>query len=95
MISGDLMIIFSLQMTDKMQQRKCTVLPYHPWDPKEERRQGVVLWVPQTMEELINTAKEHLKHPTGSCILLSENGGKIIDINMISDDQILFLVTET
>ncbi|KAK1586734.1 hypothetical protein Q3G72_005621 [Acer saccharum] len=83
-----------LEIQDKMQQRKCTVLPYHPWDPKEERRQGVVLWVPQTMEELINAAKEHLKHPTGSCILLSENGGKIIDINMISDDQMIFLVTE-
>ncbi|KAK0587625.1 hypothetical protein LWI29_026023 [Acer saccharum] len=79
----------------KKQRRKFTVLPYHPWDPKEERRQGVVLWVPQTMEELINAAKEQLKHPAGSCILLSENGGKIIDINMISDDQMLFLATET
>ncbi|KAK3224624.1 hypothetical protein Dsin_004486 [Dipteronia sinensis] len=83
------------EIRDKMQRRKCTVLPYHPWDPKEERRQGVVLWVPQTMEELINAAKEQLKHPAGSCILLSENGGKIIDINMINDDQMLFLVTET
>ncbi|KAI9174634.1 hypothetical protein LWI28_020378 [Acer negundo] len=80
---------------DKMQRRKCTVFPYHPWDPKEERRQGVVLWVPQVLEELINEAKEQLKHLAGSCILLSENGGKIIDINMISDDQMLFLVTET
>ncbi|KAL5815414.1 hypothetical protein ACOSQ4_026055 [Xanthoceras sorbifolium] len=87
---------FSQEIRDKMQRRKCTVFPYHPWDPKEERRQGVVLWVPQTMEELINAAKELLKCPsTGSCILLCENGGKILDINMISDDQKLFLVTET
>ncbi|CAK7324876.1 unnamed protein product [Dovyalis caffra] len=77
---------------DDVQRRKCTVFPFHPWDPKEKRREGIVLWVPQTIEELVKAAMEQLKS-SGGC-LLSENGGKILDVNMISDDQKLFLVSE-
>ncbi|KAF2317566.1 hypothetical protein GH714_024741 [Hevea brasiliensis] len=77
----------------KRQRRRCTVYPFHPWDPIEKRRQGVVLWVPETMEELIKAAMEQL-NCTSSCIL-SENGGKIVDVNMINDDQKLFLVSES
>lgn len=79
---------------DKMRQRKCTVFPFHPWDSKEERKQGVVLWIPKTIEELIETAMDQLKCSSGSCIL-SENGAKITDIDMISDEEKLFLVAET
>lgn len=75
-----------------MQRMKCTVFPFHPWDPKEKRREGVVLWVPQTIEELVKAAMEELKSSGG--YLLSENGGKILDVNMISHDQKLFLVNE-
>ena len=77
-----------------MRQRKCTVFPFHPWDSKEERKQGVVLWIPKTIEELIETAMDQLKCSSGSCIL-SENGAKIIDIDMVSDEEKLFLVAET
>ncbi|CBI28247.3 hypothetical protein VitviT2T_016712 [Vitis vinifera] len=79
---------------DKMRQRKCTVFPFHPWDSKEERKQGVVLWIPKTIEELIETAMDQLKCSSGSCIL-SENGAKITNIDMISDEEKLFLVAET
>lgn len=83
-------------MTGKMTRKKCTVYAHYPWDhSKEERRQGVVMWIPESMEELIKEAKKHLKCPAGSCILLSENGGRILDINMISNDQRLFLVIGT
>ncbi|XP_059644240.1 potassium channel SKOR-like isoform X2 [Cornus florida] len=79
---------------DKMRQRKCTVFPFNPWDHnKKERTQGVVLWVPQSIEELIVAATEQLKFSGASCIL-SENGGKILDVHMISDDQNLFLASE-
>ncbi|KAG6753809.1 hypothetical protein POTOM_041808 [Populus tomentosa] len=79
-------------VTDDMQRMKCTVFPFHPWDPKEKRREGVVLWVPKTIEELVKAAMEQLKSSGG--YLLSENGGKILDVNMISHDQKLFLVNE-
>uniref|UniRef100_A0A5B7CAK4 Potassium channel n=1 Tax=Davidia involucrata TaxID=16924 RepID=A0A5B7CAK4_DAVIN len=78
---------------DKMQRRKCTVFPFNPWDHKVEKTHGVVLWVPQSIEELVKTAKEQLKYSVASCIL-SENGGKILDVDMICDDQKLFLVSE-
>lgn len=74
-------------------QRKCTIFPFHPLDHKEERRLGVVLWVPSSIRELVDTAKEQLKFSGASCIL-SENGGKILDIGMICDGQKLFLVSD-
>jgi hypothetical protein len=77
-----------------MLSKKCTVFPFHPWDPKENRRHGIVLWVPHTIEELIKTAAEHLEISSCSCIL-SEDGGKILDVDMINDGQKLYLVTET
>ncbi|XP_065850537.1 potassium channel SKOR-like isoform X1 [Euphorbia lathyris] len=82
--------------SDRPQQiegRKCTIFPFHPWDPTDARRHGVVLWVPHTLEELVKAAMEKLES-SSSCIL-SENGGKILDVNMISDGQKLYLVSET
>ena len=69
------------------------MFPSHPWDNSDGRRTGVVIWVPQNMDDHIRTAKEQLKVHNGSCIL-SENGGKILDVRMISDNQNLFLVNE-
>lgn len=84
----------SREITDKMHPRKCTVFPFHPWDPKEHKRPGIMLWVPQTIEELIKTATEGLQFSSESCIL-SEDGGKILDVDMISDGQKLYLLCET
>ncbi|GMY24802.1 potassium channel SKOR-like isoform X2 [Fagus crenata] len=84
----------SQEITDKLHPKKCTVFPFHPWDPKENRRHGIMVWVPHTMEELIKSAAEQLEISSVSCIL-SEDAGKIPDVNMISDDQKLYLVSET
>lgn len=73
-----------------MHPRKCTVFPSHPWDPKEHRRPGIVLWVPTTIEELIKTAADELEISSASCIL-SEDAGKILDIDLINDGQKLYL----
>lgn len=82
-----------MAITDEMRQKKCTVFPFHPWDPKEERREGVMLWVPKSVQELINAAREQLKCTSGNTIL-SEDGGKIFDINMVTNDQKIYLVSE-
>ncbi|XP_028756660.1 potassium channel SKOR [Neltuma alba] len=82
-----------LPSTDEIPRKKCTVFPFHPWDHKEERRQGVVLWVPKSIEELVQVAMKHLNSSSGSCIL-SEHGGKILDVDLIGNDDKLFLVRE-
>lgn len=68
------------------------MFPFHPWDPEEKRREGVVLWIPHTVEELIKSSNE-LLNCSGSRIL-SEDGGSISDAAMISDNQKLYLVAD-
>ncbi|XP_027178269.1 potassium channel SKOR isoform X1 [Coffea eugenioides] len=80
--------------TDKMLRRKCTVFPFHPWEPKDARKCGVVLWVPESIEELIREASKQLNFSSCTCIL-SEDAGKIIDVDMISNNQKLYLMNET
>lgn len=66
----------------------------HPNDAKEKRRRGIVLWVPRRIEELVRTAAEQLNVPEASCIV-SEDEGKIIDVDLINDGQKLYLTVET
>ncbi|KAK3000919.1 hypothetical protein RJ639_022415 [Escallonia herrerae] len=84
----------SQEITDKTHPRKCTVFPFHPSEHKENRRYGIVLWVPHTLEELVKTAQDKLGSPCNSFIV-SEDAGKILDADMISDGQKLYLVSET
>ncbi|KAL2317285.1 hypothetical protein Fmac_031161 [Flemingia macrophylla] len=84
----------SQEFTDKMHPKKCTVFPFHPWDPKDSRRYGIVLWVPHSIEELIRAAAEQTEIFGDSCIL-SEDAGKITDVDMIKDGQKLYLVNQT
>ncbi|GKV00222.1 hypothetical protein SLEP1_g12955 [Rubroshorea leprosula] len=83
----------SREFTDKMYVKKCTVFPFHPWDAIDHRKTGIVLWIPNTIEELIKVAADQLNFPSGSCIL-SEDAGKILDIDMINDGQKLYLISE-
>ncbi|KAH0711313.1 hypothetical protein KY289_007272 [Solanum tuberosum] len=82
------------EISDKLCPRKCTVFPFHPWESKDVRKHGIVLWIPQTIEELVITASEQLDFPSGSCIL-SEDAGKILDVDMIVDGQKLYLINES
>ncbi|XP_068336666.1 potassium channel SKOR-like [Pyrus communis] len=83
-------------ITDKMHPKKCTVYSFHPWESREGRRPGIVLWVPSTIGELIRTAGKQLEFSSsGSDIILTEDAGKILDVNLINDGQRLYLVSET
>ncbi|PQQ09589.1 potassium channel SKOR [Prunus yedoensis var. nudiflora] len=83
------------ELTDKMHPKKCTVFPFHPWEGKEQRRPGIVLWVPTTIQELIKKATELLEFSSGSFIILSEDGGKFLDVDLINDGQKLYVVSDT
>jgi hypothetical protein len=45
------------------------------------------------MEELVKAASEKLQLPDGSCIL-SEDAGKILEVDMIDDGQKLYLTSD-
>ncbi|GER47065.1 potassium channel SKOR family protein [Striga asiatica] len=84
-----------LEVTDKLHAKKCTVFPFHPWHPKEGRRKhGIVMWVPHTIEELIEKASRQLEFPDGS-IILSEDGGIIMEADIITDGQQLYMINDT
>ena len=70
------------------------MFPFHPWDPMDKSKHGIVLWVSPTIEELIKAAVKELDFPFGSFIL-SEDAGKILDVDMISDGQKLYLISQT
>lgn len=79
---------------DKVYKKKCTVYSSHPNESKEKRRRGIVLWVPRSIEELVRTAAEQLNVSEANCVL-SEDDGKIIDVELINDGQKLYLTVET
>ncbi|KAL5721917.1 hypothetical protein ACHQM5_005502 [Ranunculus cassubicifolius] len=81
--------------TDNVRRKKCTVFPFHPWDPKEKRKQGIMLWVPQSIDELVKVAREKLKATLDCSCIVSEDVGQILDVDMICDGQKLYLVPET
>lgn len=70
------------------------MFPFHPSDPEDQSKHGIVLWVPKTIDELIKEAAEHLDFPGCSCVL-SEDAGKILDADMITDGQKLYLINQT
>ncbi|KAK9062199.1 hypothetical protein SSX86_019385 [Deinandra increscens subsp. villosa] len=81
---------------DKTPLKRCTIYPFQPWEPKDQNKFGIVLWVPDSIDELMNTAVDHLKldlPPTASCIIITEDAGKISDVEMINDGQKLYLIT--
>ncbi|KAK9682313.1 hypothetical protein RND81_10G064600 [Saponaria officinalis] len=82
----------NMDIIDKMHPKKCTVFPFDPWRPKDDRLPGIVVWVPRSIQELVTTAAEHLDISRDSCIL-SEDGGKILDVDMIDDGQKLYLIS--
>jgi len=82
-----------LQSRNENPKKRCTVYPFHPWDDKAGKKEGVVLWVPQSIEELIKEVGKHLETAKNSYIL-SEEGGKIVDVEMIKNDEKVFVVSE-
>ncbi|XP_023769988.1 potassium channel SKOR [Lactuca sativa] len=85
----------SQEITDKMHPRKCTVYAFHPWEEKDKITCGVVLWIPRTTEQLIKTAAEQLKLENyDTCCIVTEDAGKILDVDMILDGQKLYLISE-
>ncbi|KAL6861721.1 hypothetical protein ACP4OV_017421 [Aristida adscensionis] len=84
------------EVRDKVHPRRCSVFPYHPWRDGEagRRREGVVLWIPHTIEGLVAAAQEKLAVPGAAARLrlLCGDGARVLDVDMVSDGQKLYLV---
>ncbi|CAN1349084.1 Potassium channel SKOR, partial [Linum perenne] len=84
--------------TENLQRKKCTVFPFHPWLTEEDKRRvGIVMWVPDSIEELIREAATQLLDEDNgiSCIIVTQDGGRIMDVAIIDDSQKLFLIHQT
>ncbi|ERM93810.1 hypothetical protein AMTR_s00138p00019640 [Amborella trichopoda] len=83
---------YSQEIQGKIEAKKCTVFPFHPWGPREERKEGVVMWIPPTLDQLLSSSSE-LLGCFCTCIL-SEDAGKILSVDMISDGQKLYAISD-
>ncbi|KAM0895477.1 hypothetical protein ACQ4PT_023763 [Festuca glaucescens] len=45
------------EVRNKMHPRRCPMFPYHPWDADAKRKEGVVMWIPHTIDGLIKSAR--------------------------------------
>ncbi|EOA19218.1 hypothetical protein CARUB_v100041251mg, partial [Capsella rubella] len=86
------------QQQERVQRRKCTVFPFHPREAKEERKRkhGVMVWIPSDLQTLILTAAQELGlSDEDSFVILSEDQGRVTDIDMISNEQKLYMISDT
>jgi hyperpolarization activated cyclic nucleotide-gated potassium channel 4 len=81
-----------IPLTDTMHPRRCSVFPNHPWDADANRKEGVALWIPHTIDGLIRSAQEKLSLSGSSLRLLGEDGARVQDVDMVHDGQKLYLV---
>ena len=75
-----------------MHTRPCSVFPYYPWDTDAKRKEGVMLWIPHTINELIGSAQEKLGLSSSCMRLLCQDGATVQDVDMVNDGQKLYLV---
>ncbi|VAI72669.1 unnamed protein product [Triticum turgidum subsp. durum] len=77
---------------NKIHQRLCSVFPCHPLNTDAKRKEGVMLWIPHTMNELIRSAQEKLGLSGSRLRLLCEDGAAVQEVDMVIDGQKLYLV---
>lgn len=92
------LVTFELLKTERTERRKCTVFPFHPHEAEQElsRKHGVVVWIPSDLQKLVVTAAQELGlSDEASFVILSKEEGRITDIDMISEGQKLYLISDT
>ncbi|KAJ0233440.1 Cyclic nucleotide-binding domain-containing protein [Hirschfeldia incana] len=80
---------------EKFRRRKCTVFPFHPQE-EHSRKHGVMVWLPGDLQKLVEAAAQELRLSNEApFVILSEEGGRITDVDMISDGQKLYLISDS
>eukprot|EP00850_Spirogloea_muscicola_P007330 SM000037S13465 [mRNA] locus=s37:43200:49998:+ [translate_table: standard] len=73
-------------------RKRVTLFPHHPWARAEQRRSGRTVLLPASIEELLEYGAKHWEGPFQS--VLSQEGGMIETLNVVRDNDSLYLVAE-
>lgn len=74
-------------------KRRCTVFACLPWIPLEERKHGVVVWVPDTIDSLLCMASQHFGHTYNH--VLNEDVGEILNTDIIRDSDKVYVIDDS
>ncbi|PWA67392.1 Ankyrin repeat-containing protein [Artemisia annua] len=90
-LSGNTILI---KLLEEVKYLQLPEFPSSSQEPSGQPSLGIVLWVPDTIDELMKTTSDHLKLelPHASCII-TEDVGRILDVDMITDGQKLYLTS--
>jgi len=75
---------------EQAKSKICTVFPFHPWTPRERRRNGLAMWVPETIEALLQATAQHFG--SVGTIVLTEDVGEVLHADLIQHNQKLYIV---
>ena len=75
---------------DAKLDRRCTVFACFPWVSKEERKCGVVLRVPDSVDELLHIASKHFSRTYNHVV--NDDMGEILDTKLIRDLERLYVI---
>jgi len=75
---------------EQVKAKICTVFPFHPWTPREKRRNGLVMWVPETIEALLQATAQHFG--SVGTMVLTEDAGEVLNVDLIQHNQKLYIV---
>jgi len=75
---------------EQVKAKICTVFPFHPWTPREKRRNGLVMWVPETIEALLQATAQHFGYV--GTMVLTEDAGEVLNVDLIQHNQKLYIV---
>ncbi|MCO5594662.1 hypothetical protein L7F22_048695 [Adiantum nelumboides] len=70
--------------------KRCTIFPCSPWTAPEDRKRGLVVWVPDTINELLLIASEHFGHTCRHA--LNQDGGEFSSTQLIRDSELVFVI---
>ncbi|KAH7435902.1 hypothetical protein KP509_06G083400 [Ceratopteris richardii] len=82
----------SFLMFDKEAKRRCTLFPFAPWTAPKDQRRGLVVWIPNTISELLEVASQQFGEEYKSAV--NQDGGEFRKTEFIRDSERVYLINE-
>ncbi|KAI5063905.1 hypothetical protein GOP47_0020575 [Adiantum capillus-veneris] len=78
--------------TDEGSKKRCTIFSCPPWTAPEDRKRGLVVWVPVTLNELLHIASQHFGHACRHA--LNQDGGEFSSTELIRDSELVYVIDQ-